>query len=131
MKPSQLKLTSYFIASMMPMLALAAERTIESEAGHRGFWLSFVAVQLLTFGGYMASSLPKWAGWRDADQATQYAVIAGAIAALLAGNMAYYVGVYYYSLATIGALVAAVGGGFMGEKALALYFEKFVGKGNA
>lgn len=117
-------------ASMIPTIVYAAvvERTLQTDAGTLAFWAACGAVQFLTASGYAASSLPKWGGWRDGDATVRLTLIAGMIGALLAGNMAYYIGLYYFAYQQIPCFAASIGGGFLGEKALNAYFEKFVGR---
>lgn len=130
MKRSLQALLYSTVSSLLPAFALAAvvQRSLQEEAGTLVFWAACGAVQFLTVSGYAASSLPKWGGWRDADATTKLTLIAGMIGALLAGNMAYYLGLYYFDYKQIACFAAAIGGGFLGEKALAAYFEKFVGR---
>lgn len=128
--PTLSSFTVSLIGYAIPAIAYAevVQRSLQTEAGTLAFWAAFGAVQILTAAGYAASSLPKWGGWRDGDATAKLTLIAGVIGALLAGNMAYYFGLYLFEYKQIACFGASIGGGFLGEKALAAYFEKFVGR---
>jgi hypothetical protein len=116
---------------LAPTAAIAAEvgaRTLEREWASDTFWWLFGGVQLLWAIGYCSSSLPKWGKWIDGDASTadKLAVVAGVLCALLAGNAAYYLGYYEAGLARLYCLLAAAGGGFMGERYLTPLFSKMM-----
>ena len=104
--------------------ACAVGRVLDDDISTRAFWLLWAGVQALSLFGYLASSLPAWARWHDGTAEERLTLISSALSALLTGNVIYYGGYYYYDMSKVVCLIAAVGGGFLGEKILNPIFSK-------
>lgn len=100
----------------------------DKEWGTKEFWYLFAAVQLCWAVGYCMSSLPKWGKWVDGQADTEYklTVIVGLIFAFTAGNLAYYLTFYEANVKHLYSFVAALAGGFAGEKWLAPFLMRLL-----
>lgn len=113
-------------------LADAAVRTMDASTGR--FWFTLAAVQVLSLLGYGTSSLPQWAGWVDetggivAVLERRLKIIQGMLIAFLAGNIAYYGGYYYFTLAEIACFGAASIAAYGGDKFLTPLLSRITGK---
>lgn len=111
-------------------LAEAAVRVVDP--GATRFWIAFAAVQILAVFGYSASSLPEWAKWKDitggdvAIAERRLKILQGMVVALLAGNIAYYGGYYYFALAEIGCFIGAAVAAWGGDKFLTPLLQRLL-----
>lgn|SRR5574337_94097 len=124
-------LTVFAFLLALPVVALAADqavRSIENEFRTSTFAISLVAVQVLWFMGYCASSLPMWAGWKDQDSKQRLMVVAGMFASACLGNIVYYGGLYGADLKPINCFIGAILGGFAGEKGLTMLVDRYTAK---
>lgn len=110
---------------LLPAAGALAEQAVRSvDASTARFWIAFAAVQLLSVFGYSASSLPEWAKWRDitggdvAIAERRLRILQGLMVSVLAGNIAYYGGYYYFVLAEIGCFIGAAIAAWGGDKFL-------------
>lgn len=122
-------------ALLLPAAALAAaQATLAVDAGTGRFWAAFGAVQVLSFFGYAASSLPEWAQWVDDSGGVveiverRLKIVQGMIIAVLAGNIAYYGGFYYAGLAEIPCFIGAAVAAYGGDKFLSPLLSRITGK---
>lgn len=93
----------------------------------RGFLALFGFAQLLAVIGYLASSLPLWAGWIDGTTLQRLTIVQGLLVAVLAGNVAFFLAVEY-GLSQILSMMAAAAGGYGGDKFLMPLLNRVVGK---
>lgn len=123
-----------FVVLLWPLAVLAAQATLGADAGTSRFWAALGAVQVLSFFGYAASSLPEWAQWVDdtggavAIVQRRLKIVQGLITALLAGNAAYYGGYYYVGAPEIGCFIAAAVAAWGGDKFLSPLLTRITGK---
>lgn len=130
-------------ASWVPPLLLpavayaAAQATLAVDAGTTRFWVALAAVQVLAAFGYAASSLPQWAQWVDdtggavAIIERRLKIVQGLVIALLAGNIAYYGGYYYFAMAEIPCFIAAAVAAYGGDKFLSPLLSRITGRATA
>jgi MFS family permease len=121
--------SSSFAGSALVLVASAAlAEHFEPDLRTDAFWWLFIAIQIAWLLGYLASSLPRWGKWLDGVADTEYklAIVAGVLCALLAGNIAYYLGYYELHLKRLYCIFAAIGGGFLGEKYLTPLFQRLM-----
>ena len=118
-QPINLSLFIGFIGSAMasPVVALSGN----SFAGLLMF------AQGLALVGYLASSLPTWAGWLDGSVLQRLTIIQGAIVAILAGNVAFFLSVEA-GISQILCLLSAAAGGYGGDKVLVPLLNRLFGK---
>lgn len=83
--------------------------------------------QGLALVGYLASSLPTWAGWLDGTALQRLTIIQGAIVAILAGNVAFFLSVEA-GISQILCLLSAAAGGYGGDKVLVPMLNRIFGK---
>lgn len=122
---------SFFILLLAPLVALSAEQTIrsfETEFGTSMFLVAAGVVQVLWAMGYCASSLPKWAKWSDGTRLERYEIVAGIFGSACAGNILFYAGVYTMDMKLIHGFVAAIVGGFAGDKVLTMITDRYVSR---
>lgn len=122
----------------VPLAVYAADAVVRTlDASTWRFWGAAFAVQLLWLIGYGASSLPEWAQWRDrtggdvAIAERRLRIIQRMLLACLAGNVAYYGGYYYYTLAEILCFLAAAVAAYGGDKFLGAVLARITGKAAA
>lgn len=120
---------------LLPAVAYAAaQATLAVDAGSTRFWVALVAVQVLAAFGYAASSLPEWAQWVDdtggavAIAERRLKIVQGFMIALLAGNIAYYGGFYYFAIAEIPSFIAGAVAAYGGDKFLSPLLSRITGK---
>ena len=106
--------------------ALETVKVIDLESGR--WWAVLLFVQVITLVGYAASSLSQWAGWIDGTILQRLTIMQGMFAALLAGNMSYFLGLHYAGLSEIMAMMASGAGGYGGDRYLVPMFQKLLGR---
>lgn len=123
------------VLGLIPWAAIAAEAaTHELDAGSWRFWAAFGAVQILWGLGYAGSSLHEWAGWKDtsggdvAIAERRLKIIQGMVIAALAGNIAYYGGYYYLSVAQVACFIGAAAAAWGGDKFLTPILTRITGR---
>jgi hypothetical protein len=127
--PALNSIASAFLLALIPLSALAADMAVgKLDLGNLRFWGVLAAVQAVTLVGYCASSLPQWAGWVDGTALVRLTIIQGVVTSLMAGNIAFFTGLYYAGLTEIVALMAAGAGGFGGDKFLVPVLQRLFGK---
>lgn len=126
------------MAIWVPTTALAAAQAVLSaDVGTNRFWIALIAVQILGFFGYAASSLPQWAKWLDvsgdvvAIAERRLKIIQGLFIAFLSANIAYVLGYYYGGVAEIPSFIAAAGAAYLGDKFLSPLAARITGKATA
>lgn len=92
-----------------------------------GFWGMLAFAQALTVVGYLASSLPQWAGWIDGTVLQRLTILQGAVVAWFAGNVGYLLAVSN-ELSQIMCLLSAAAGGYGGDKFLMPLMQRIFGK---
>ena len=113
----------------VPFAAMAAEQSIKQfDLSSARWWAILAFVQVVTIIGYMASSLSQWAGWIDGTVLQRMTILQGAIAALMAGNMSYFLGLHYAGLSEVMALMSAGAGGFGGDRFITPVLQRMFGK---
>lgn len=132
--PGIQRLSCSFIGSIVlllfvPLAAMAAGETVKALDFHSGRWWGlFLFVQLITLLGYAASSLSQWAGWIDGTILAKLQIIQGVACALMAGNIAFLLGVHYAQVTEVQALIASGAGGYGGDKLLTPLLNRIFGK---
>lgn len=122
-------LGSYLLLAGIPVAALAATETARAlDLGNWRWWAVLGFVQGITLIGYFASSLNQWAGWIDGTTLQRLTIIQGMIASIMAGNVAYFLGLHYAGLTEVMALMASGAGGFGGDKFLTPLLGRIFGK---
>ena len=120
---------SLLLLLMIPFGALGADQAIKAfDLSSGRWWAILFFVQVFTIVGYMASSLSQWAGWVDGTTLQRLQIVQGAIAACLAGNMSYFLGLHYAGLTEVMALMSAGAGGFGGDRFLVPLLQRLFGK---
>lgn len=130
-----MRLLPWVALACLPVVAkAAAQATLAADAGTPRFWVALGAVQVLAFFGYGASSLPEWAQWKDvtggdvAIAQRRLKIVQGLMIALLAGNIAYYGGMYYLAGPEIVCFIAAAVAAYGGDKFLSPLLSRITGK---
>lgn len=122
-----------FLILSSPIAAMAAEAAGRALDGSSRFWVTLLAVQILTTLGYGASSLVQWAKWTDGTLADRLLIVQGWWIAMLAGNVAYYGGFYYLPSVgvitnEVGCFIAAAVAGFGGDRFMAPLLLRLTGR---
>lgn len=94
-----------------------------------GFAGMLAFAQVLAIVGYLASSLPAWAGWVDGTVLQRLTIVQGAVVAILAGNVAFFLALEY-EFSQIITLLSAAAGGYGGDKFLAPVLARVFGRGD-
>lgn len=114
---------------IIPLMAIAASETVKALDFHSARWWGlFIFVQLITLLGYAASSLSQWAGWIDGTVLARLTIIQGVACSLMAGNIAFLLGVHYMQVTEVQALIASGAGGYGGDKLLTPLLNRIFGK---
>lgn len=123
----------WWIPALMAPAAVLAEAMRAFDASSGRFWIALAVAQVISLLGYGASSLPQWAGWVDdtggavAMLERKLKIIQGLVIAFLAGNIAYFGGLYY-ALAEIPCFGAAALAAYGGDKFLTPLLSRLTGR---
>lgn len=115
---------------LTPLVALAAEQaahSFETEFGTSPFIVASITVQFLWVVGYCASSLAKWAVWKDGTRQERLEIVSTVFAAACAGNLVYYATLYAADLKQVYGFIGAMIGGFGGEKIISSFVTRYTG----
>lgn len=93
----------------------------------RGFLAMIAFAQFLSIVGYLASSLPVWAGWLDGTTLQRLTIVQGVLVAVLAGNFAFFLAVEN-GVSQILSLLGAAAGGYGGDKFLMPLLNRVFGR---
>jgi hypothetical protein len=113
----------------IPLAAAGATDMAKAlDLGSARWWGLFLFAQLITLLGYAASSLSQWAGWVDGTVLAKLTIIQGVACSLMAGNIAFLLGLHYAQVTEVQALIASGAGGYGGDKLLTPLLNRIFGK---
>lgn len=119
---------SWLLPMLIPTSALALDTTVRSMDGGGRFWVTLFAVQILATLGYAASSLAQWQGWPDGTLGVRLNIVQGMLTAILAGNIGFYGGYYYFNLAEVVCFITAAVAAWGGDKFLSPLLSRITGR---